>query len=203
MTAETIPLEWCDSILVHFWPNFWCKIESKSSQNRIASLQRNRLWMTLDAPKNANQIVNLSQWKRWGLLYVLQRSLVCRERTHFSGFSITVGRGHKSRDNYLGRSERTNEPHLQQHRCRRPPPRRNRKRQAVSTATRDVFLTSSLALGRLPKRVIWNWSRTNSTCLSLVANPCLANCLWQSYVKQAPDMAINSQFSILKSQNQM
>ena len=26
-----------------FWPNFWCEIESKSSQNQIASLQRNCL----------------------------------------------------------------------------------------------------------------------------------------------------------------
>ena len=37
ITPETIPLEWCDSILTHLWPNLYSK--SKPSQNRIASLQ--------------------------------------------------------------------------------------------------------------------------------------------------------------------
>ena len=41
------PLEWCGSIFSLFWPNLWCKIESKSCQNQIASFQRSRVWWSL------------------------------------------------------------------------------------------------------------------------------------------------------------
>ena len=56
MRPETIPVQWCNSILTHFWRNFWCKAESKSCPNQIASLKRNRL--------------------RWPFWYIQKKSII-------------------------------------------------------------------------------------------------------------------------------
>ena len=62
------------------------------------------------------------------------RSLAPSFGERISGFSITVGRGHKSRDNYLGRNDRTAaRARSSQHRrpprrLIRPPPRRKEQK---------------------------------------------------------------------------